>query len=103
MVEYTDIIAPVSDSDNQIDLLEELPVYESHATPEQVVSRNQWRMKQEALIDEQIHDNVPAQHIKIRCGCHRFESWRTMVRCLYCGIWFCGACAQQHFGYQLPE
>lgn len=77
-----------------------LPKYHSKATANETAVREMWRARQEALIDEQIEAGTPAQHIKIRCNCNCFSSWREMIRCLYCGVWFCEECAQQHFGYR---
>ena len=35
----------------------------------------------------------------IHCGgCDHFIPMRFLFRCLYCGIWFCKTCAEDHFG-----
>ncbi len=31
-------------------------------------------------------------------GCEREFALSVMYRCLYCGIWYCEPCAEQHFG-----
>lgn len=34
----------------------------------------------------------------IPCGrCRHFAALWNAYKCFYCGIWFCRACAQQHF------
>lgn len=54
--------------------------------------------KQVKLIQSQIKDEVPLQHAKIRCCCLKLVNWQYMYRCLYCGIFYCMECAEQHFG-----
>ena len=34
----------------------------------------------------------------VGCECGRHLHIRNMFRCLYCGCWFCQACAEVHFG-----
>ena len=92
-----------ADAGLAIEPLVRLPVYVSKATPDEAVARDEWREAQEALIDEQVVDAVPAEHIKVRCGCGALVCWRSAVRCLYCRVWFCPACGQEHFGFRLPD
>lgn len=42
-----------------------------------------------------------SQRIECECG-WRFPM-RNMFRCLYCGCWFCQACAEVHFGKTRAE
>lgn len=35
---------------------------------------------------------------KIECGCGLAAPIRFLFRCLYCGVWFCQTCAEEHFG-----
>jgi hypothetical protein len=46
-----------------------------------------------------IHDNGAAECSG--CGWHRGVS--LLFRCLYCGEWFCGSCAEIHFGQTINE
>jgi len=48
----------------------------------------------------------------ITCPCRRRIALRAAYKCLYCGLWFCGQCAKEHFdrevsawdvGYSKPE
>ncbi len=78
-----------------------LPIYHSEATPEQAAARDIWRQRQESLIENQRRDDVPMEHVKIRCGCRRMVPWEQMHRCLYCRVWFCLKCGQEHFGYRV--
>ena len=75
-----------------------LPAYESKATPEEREAKLKWMYTQVSLIKAQVADEVPLQHAKIRCGCNKMVSWQYMYRCLYCGIWYCKDCAEEHFG-----
>ncbi|HEX8556697.1 MAG TPA: hypothetical protein VF668_01270 [Pyrinomonadaceae bacterium] len=35
---------------------------------------------------------------EIRCPCGQLRALELAFRCLYCGIYFCLACAEEHFG-----
>lgn len=40
----------------------------------------------------------------IRCAkCDLPRHLMLAFRCLYCGLWFCGNCAEQHFGKTFAE
>ncbi len=86
----------------QAERLAELPVWQSQATPEEQEENRAWARQQHSLIAEQAMDEVPIVHIKIRCDCGALVNWMLMHKCLYCSIWFCRQCAQEHFGYRLP-
>ena len=77
---------------------DDLPVYESNATPAQRQQKLEWMKKQVELILDQQRIKIPIEHVKIRCGCNKLVSWKYMYRCLYCGIWYCADCAEVHFG-----
>jgi hypothetical protein len=77
---------------------EDLPVYQRKATPTEQVEQHAWMEYQMANLNSQEEIGVPAQFVKIRCGCNKYVPWREMYRCLYCGIWFCTECAEQHYG-----
>jgi len=78
----------------------ELPAYKSKANEEQKEENRQRYYEQFKLIKAQEVDKIPAQHTTIRCGCLKLVHWSQMYRCLYCGLWFCKKCAEQHFGYK---
>lgn len=78
-----------------------LPIFESKASPDEHDKTVKWRNTQIQLILDQEKDEVPAKYIKIRCGCNKFISWMFMYKCLYCGVWFCKDCAEQHFGFAI--
>ena len=80
----------------------ELPYYESKATPEQRAENHQFMYTQLKLVKDQEKDGVPVTNVKIRCGCLRLDKMLYMYRCLYCGIWFCKSCAEEHFGMRIP-
>lgn len=76
-----------------------LPVYPSKATPEQ-------KERNRIIMRDQLKHVVTApreQQIMMTCPCgHRAVIW-ALYRCLYCGIFFCKTCAQEHFGYSIPN
>lgn len=80
-----------------------LPHYESTATPEEKAKSLEWYGEQYRLIMDQHKNGTPALFVKIRCGCNKLIALTEMYRCLYCGVWFCKACAEIHFGKQVPE
>ncbi len=55
------------------------------------------------FIKAQEDDQVPSSNIKIRCGCLRLVSWKYMHRCLYCSVFFCKECAEEHFGKTVAQ
>ena len=55
------------------------------------------------IIKRQEQDKIPLIYTKIRCVCERFVLWQHMYRCLYCGIWFCKDCAEEHYGMTVEE
>jgi len=46
--------------------------------------------------------DVP-RYAVITCECGRCRPMLRMFRCLYCGCWFCQACAEVHFGKTRKE
>ncbi|MFI3137197.1 MAG: hypothetical protein QX197_10520 [Methylococcaceae bacterium] len=82
---------------------EELPFYQSKATPEEKEQTHKLMAEQIGLILEQYKDEIPAKFLKIRCNCGKFPAWMFMYRCLYCGVWFCSDCAEHHFGFRVPK
>jgi len=39
----------------------------------------------------------------VRCPCLKKLDLLHAYKCLYCGIWFCEACAEKHFGKTKAE
>lgn len=39
----------------------------------------------------------------IYCPCGQARGLVKAFRCLYCGVWFCQPCAEQHFGQTVKE
>lgn len=89
------------DAAGRFDPVVRLPVYESNATPEQREQKTKWMYDQIKFIKAQEKDEVPVARMKIRCGCHKLVNYLYMYRCLYCGIWYCKECAEEHFGYKV--
>jgi hypothetical protein len=75
-----------------------LPVYESTATPEERKQKLDFSAEQIRLLHSQEKDGVPLMKAKIRCGCHKLLPWWVMIKCLYCGVFYCPTCAEEHFG-----
>lgn len=80
-----------------------LPTYESNSSPKERQQKLEWMTEQYRLIRAQEKDEVPIQHLKIRCGCNKLVRWIYMYRCLYCGVWYCADCAEVHFGKKRAE
>ena len=55
------------------------------------------------FIAEQEGDEIPAKHLKVRCPCLKLVKWSYAYRCLYCGVFFCKECAEEHFGKTVDE
>jgi predicted sulfurtransferase len=57
------------------------------------------RNEQLNTIAGQQRDLVGALEAVTACGaCGWPRSIKRMVRCLYCSIWYCERCAEEHFG-----
>ena len=56
-----------------------------------------WVLERRALLNRQIKSAMAGE--KVKCGkCHRALRIVSVYKCLYCGVWFCARCAEQHFG-----
>lgn len=75
----------------------DLPEYEYESTPEEWEENIKHMESQIRLIKDQEKNDTPSKHLKIRCGCLKLVRWVYMYRCLYCGIFFCRECAQEHY------
>ena len=78
-----------------------LPVYESTATPEQLQQKIKFMDWQLKMIKEQVGWGMTADKVTVKCGCHKKVKVLYAHRCLYCGIYYCRECAQEHFGYSI--
>jgi hypothetical protein len=58
---------------------------------------------QQRFLDYQEEQKVPARVIAVRCPCLKLVRLRHAYRCLYCDIFFCKECAEQHFGKTVEE
>lgn len=54
-------------------------------------------------VKEQQKLGVPSENIRIRCGCLKYVNWLYMHRCLYCSVFFCKTCAEEHFGKTIEQ
>ena len=84
---------------------DDLPVYESEVkTKEQRDMIITIVSEQTKLINDQIKNETPLRFIKVRCTCHKLVGLLYgAYKCLYCGIYFCTACAERHFGARKPQ
>ena len=80
-----------------------LPKYQSKKTREQINETRKWVAYQLKNIKEQEAMGTPSKFVKVRCACNKYVQWHAMFRCLYCGVWFCKSCAEEHFGMRVPE
>jgi hypothetical protein len=81
----------------------DLPIYENKATPEEQKLKLELMADQIKLLHVQEKDGVPLMRVKIRCGCRKLLPWWVMVKCLYCGIFYCPECAEEHFGMRRAQ
>lgn len=76
----------------------DLPIYHSNASLADKQAKQEllvWQLKAIASAPRE-------QQMWMTCGCgQRAVSWQ-MYRCLYCGVFYCKACAEQHFGARKP-
>lgn len=80
-----------------------LPTYKSNATPEQRMEKLNWMYEQIKYIKVQEDNGTPLARMKIRCGCHKLVKYLYMYRCLYCSVWYCKECAEEHFGAKVVK
>lgn len=80
---------------------DDLPEFESKATPEERAKKLNWMEQQTKLIVKQHSLGVPVRHVKMKCGCGTEKRLIDMFRCLYCGIYYCKWCAEEHFGMRI--
>lgn len=55
------------------------------------------------FIKSQEEDGIPVGFTKVRCPCLKTVKWLYAYRCLYCGVFYCRKCAEQHFGKTILE
>lgn len=79
----------------------ELPVYKSEATPEQREEKLKLMGEQVRFIMEQDKIGTPIINVTIRCGCNKKVRLIMAYRCLYCGVFYCKECAEEHFGMRV--
>jgi len=79
-----------------------LPVYKSNASSEQREQKQKWMYVQLSMIKEQSKLGKAADKTTVRCGCHKKVKLIYAYRCLYCSIWYCKECAEEHFGMKVP-
>jgi len=58
---------------------------------------------QARFIRTQENDNMPSKVLSIRCVCLKMVRMKYSYRCLYCGVFYCRECAEQHFGKTVAE
>jgi hypothetical protein len=78
-------------------------VYKSTATPEQREQKLKFMYFQLKMIKEQVGWKMDADKITVKCGCHKKVKVLYAHRCLYCGIYYCPDCAQEHFGMRIDN
>ena len=93
----------LSTDDEGTGSMSELPTYESNATPEQKAQKLNFMHKQLKFIKFQEADNIPLARSQIRCGCYKLVKFIYAYRCLYCGVWYCKQCAEEHFGMKVKS
>ncbi|MEE4191537.1 MAG: hypothetical protein V2I66_08150 [Halieaceae bacterium] len=51
----------------------------------------------------QSNDGTHVLSATVTCPCDRERGISRAVRCLYCSIWYCETCAEEHFGMTRAE
>ena len=59
--------------------------------------------EQAKFIREQENIATPFTYFKMRCPCLKLIRFRDAYKCLYCGVYFCEQCAEEHFGKTKAE
>jgi|GEM_PF-3289080 hypothetical protein len=60
-----------------------------------------WEEQVELLCDQH-RIGTPVRFVKVRCGCNKMVRLIEAYRCLYCGVFYCKECAEEHFGMRVP-
>lgn len=55
------------------------------------------------FIKDQEDMDLKAKFLQVRCVCLKLVKMKYAYRCLYCGIFYCRECAEQHFGKTVAE
>ena len=53
-------------------------------------------------VDQELK-GVTVRMATVTCPCGRVRALVKMYRCLYCKVYFCDSCAEQHFGKTVEE
>lgn len=65
------------------------------------ISKTTGPVKAQALSDQW---HMAANHEVINCAsCGRRRGLIMAYKCLYCGLWYCFACAEFHFGQTVSD
>lgn len=86
---------------NNATALDGLPIYKSSATPKERDEKINFMSFQLKMIKEQVGLGIAADKTTVKCGCQKKIKVLYSHRCLYCGIYYCRECAQEHFGYRI--
>ncbi len=52
---------------------------------------------------EQSINGVIGRLMTVTCPCGWKRGITLMYKCLYCDVWFCRSCAEEHFGKSVDE
>jgi hypothetical protein len=73
------------------------------------VSKEDW-LQQAGIVQSQLRETVKqdAAGVSVRiatitCPCGRKRAMVKMYQCLYCKVWFCDPCAENHFGKTVEQ
>jgi len=68
-----------------------------------MISADEIVAAQKAELVKQTEDGVTVLLATLTCPCGCERAITLMYQCLYCGVWFCEWCAEQHFGKTRKE
>ena len=70
------------------------------------IKHEDW-LKQISQVDSQLRQirkaEKPLSEALIHCACGHYTKFIYLYRCLYCSVWFCKTCAEEHFGQTVEE
>lgn len=71
---------------------------EEQDKPGQCAQKQEFIAWQSTMIQEQSAWGMPVDKITVKCVCNKKVKLIDTYRCLYCEIWYCQECAEEHFG-----
>jgi len=78
------------------------PIHRAPRNDEELVEKRVIVRKQYTEIFDQGGLDAHERLVWVTCPCSRRLAVSQAYKCLYCGVFFCKACAEIHFGEEKP-